>query len=131
MLVYTQRKRKNNSLSGSEFDCKICEKVFRTLSDIMTHNKQEHNENVADCYKEASRNCKYRPKHCWFCHKITVRYKRQKDLVFKCRICEQVFNIKPTLMKHRKGDHNEIVESCFNAASETCTFGAESCWYNH
>ena len=65
------------------------------------------------------------------CIKKTLSTNRQKEKVFKCRTCEQVFNLKFDLMKHRKLEHNENVESCFNAASGTCTFGVESCWFKH
>ena len=42
----------NNSLSKTEFECKVCGKVFRALPDLMWHNKQEHNENRAKCHKD-------------------------------------------------------------------------------
>ena len=35
----------------------------------MWHNKQEHNENRAKCYKEANGNCKFGSDSCWFMHK--------------------------------------------------------------
>ena len=41
----------------------------------------------------------------------------KKNKKIKCRTCEQAFNIKPALMKHRKQEHNEKVESCFKEAS--------------
>ena len=59
----------NNSLSETEFECKLCETVFRPLPDLMWHNKQEHNENRVKCYKEASGNCKFGSDTCWFMHK--------------------------------------------------------------
>ena len=97
----------------------------------MRHNKQEHNENIASCYKEASGNCMFGPKSCWFSHIKSVSTNRQTKKRFKCRTCEQIFNLKPVLMKHRKQEHNEKVESCYKAASGTCSFGKESCWFNH
>ena len=115
----------------TDFECKICEKVFRTLSDVMKHNKQEHYENIANCFKEEGGNCKFGPRNCWFRHKKTFRNNGQKENVFKCRICEQVFCTKKYLMEHRKQVHYEIVESCFNAASRACNLEAESCWFKH
>ena len=56
----------------------------------------------------------------------TFSINRQKEKVFKCRTCKQVFNLKLDLMKHRKQEHSENVKICFNAASGTCTFGIES-----
>ena len=121
----------NNSLSETESECKLCEKVFRALPDLMWHNKQEHNENIASCYKEASGNCMFGPNSCWFSHIKSVSNNRQKEKRFKCRTCEQIFNLKPVLMKHRKQEHNEKVESCYKAASGTCSFAKESCWFTH
>ena len=60
------------------------------------------------------------------CIKKTFSINRQKEKVFKCRTCEQVFNLKFDLMKHRKLEHSENVESCFYAASGTCTFGVKT-----
>ena len=62
---------------------------------------------------------------------IVVGLDINKYSALKGRTCDQVFNLKLDLMKHRKMEHNENVESCFNAASGTCTFGVESCWFNH
>ena len=97
----------------------------------MRHNNQEHYENLAYCYKEEGGNCKFGPRNCWFRHKRTFRNNGHKENVFKCRICEQVFRTKKYLMEHRKQEHYEIVESCFNAASRACNFEAESCWFKH
>ena len=97
----------------------------------MRHNKQEHYENIANCFKEEGGNCKFGPRNCWFRHKKIIRNNGQKEKVLKCRTCEQIFNTKNHLMKHRKQEHSENVESCCNAANESCTFGAESCWFKH
>ena len=69
----------------AEFDCKICDKVFWTLSDVMRHNKQEHYENIAVCYKEEGGNCKFGQRNCWFRHKNIFRKNEQKEKVLKCR----------------------------------------------
>ena len=124
-------KEREVKIIGTEFECNQCRKVFRALPDLMRHNKQEHNENIASCYKEASGNCMFGPNSCWFSHIKSVSNNRQKEKRFKCRTCEQIFNLKPVLMKHRKQEHNAKVESCYKAASETCSFEKESCWFNH
>ena len=124
-------KEREVKIIGTEFECNQCRKVFRALPDLMRHNKQEHNENIASCYKEASGNCMFGPKSCWFSHIKSVSTNRQKEKRFKCRTCEQIFNLKPVLMKHRKQEHNAKVESCYKAASETCSFEKENCWFNH
>ena len=64
--------------------------------------EQEQNENIVSCYKEAKGNCKFGAKSCWFSHRKSVRNNGQKEERFKCRTCEEVFNLKSDLMKHRK-----------------------------
>ena len=59
----------------------------------------------------------------------TEGYKRDKTI--RCKICAKEFTEKWNFMKHRKNNHPEAVGYCRKYESETCSFTAESCWWNH
>ena len=48
-----------------------------------------------------------------------------------CKICEKAFNSKRDLMEHRKKEHTESVNVCWNFSSGKCGYGDEKCWFTH
>ena len=51
--------------------------------------------------------------------------------IFKCDICEEVFENKFDFMTHRKIIHKEITKICRNFQKEHCRFDESECWYKH
>ena len=49
----------------------------------------------------------------------------------KCRICDEAFNDKRNLMKHRKKEHPSRVAPCKNFLEGICSYTAESCHWIH
>ena len=47
-----------------------------------------------------------------------------------CHYCDDSFDTKNLLMKHRKASHLEKVKPCIFFSEGMCTYG-ELCWFNH
>ena len=53
--------------SNPKFNCKYCDKTFRTKTQLMHPKKQHHIEKVSMCTNEKT-TCKYGSEKCWFIH---------------------------------------------------------------
>lgn len=52
----------------TENKCRYCEEQFYSKSEVMIHQKQEHEEKIPICKNHIKSNCKYKDKKCWFIH---------------------------------------------------------------
>jgi hypothetical protein len=55
----------------------------------------------------------------------------KKTNCFQCKFCEDSFDSKRELMKHRKKEHSDRVSVCWKFTSGECEYGIEKCWFNH
>ena len=71
--------------------------------------------------------------HVWseICTDPTVQTLNEKDKNLSCEVCEEKFNKLKELMRHKKAQHGEKVQLCWNNASGTCDFGDKECWFVH
>ena len=79
----------------------------------MHHNKNEHIEKVANCWKYSSGNCEYGEYNCWFTH--TKNEIVMEPAEIECNRCEQVFTARSEFLKNRKQVHKQFVPNCRNA----------------
>ena len=81
---------------------------------------------VSNCWNFTAGKCDFQEKDCWFRHNETA-----SDYKFKCRSCEDIFDIRAELKKHQKVKHVGEVPNCKNYENKDCKFGNENCWYKH
>ena len=108
------------------YSCNICRKPFNLKSDLMFHVKREHTESMPLCKYYQTNECRFSEEKCWYHHKKESNPMNQ----YKCRICGNTFETKPSFMNHRKGEHHEEVKECVNHKNGMCRFN-ERCWYIH
>merc|ERR1711947_3586 len=48
-----------------------------------------------------------------------------------CKICEEVFKEKTSLMQHRKTEHKSSVAPCRKFSVGECPYNENKCWWNH
>ena len=53
------------------------------------------------------------------------------DSLLHCHYCDRNYLTKGDLMKHRKRNHPEKVNSCLHFFGGGCDRGADTCWYSH
>ena len=106
--------------------CRICEESFKLKTDMMAHRKLRHPNLVATCrnYKESK--CPFEDSKCWWNHNLS-----RGNQEFKCFVCEEKFENKPSMMSHRKKKHPEIIRKCFNYEENKCRFQDAFCWFKH
>ena len=44
---------------------------------------------------------------------------------------DQIFERKGELMRHKKNEHEENVNTCWKFTARNCTFGDDKCWFMH
>ena len=73
---------------------------------------------------------------------MMVMYGRRYALIPQCRkrkqyhplsyeFCEEKFDTIRNLMRHKKSQHEESINLCWNYASEEWKFGDDECWFSH
>ena len=111
---------------GIKFKCNFCDKNFTTKRSLMNHNKREHTDQLANCWKFAAGACHY-GKHCWFNHASID----QEPTEIQCNKCEQVFITPSEFHLHKKQKHKQFLPTCRNAYNDKCRYGVQLCWFNH
>ena len=53
------------------------------------------------------------------------------DESIACNFCENMFENKRDLMKHKKEEHTEKVDICWQYLGGKCEFEEEKCWFLH
>ena len=115
------------------FQCRNCNQEFTDFPDLMMHRKADH-----------TKKCKKFPKcdlgdECWYQHPDNPMETNETYTVvvapgctkFECRVCNEKFEEKPSLMKHRKLTHAATVSMCREFANNSCSRGDSKCWYRH
>ena len=54
-----------------------------------------------------------------------------QPLHLSCQFCDSTFVLLRELMVHKKRQHEERINICWNYASKNCDFGSENCWFLH
>ena len=65
--------------------------------------------------------------HMYDCHALSG----SNEESISCNYCDDKFQAKAEIMKHKKGKHNEKVRKCRYFSAGNCIFGSEKCWYKH
>ena len=71
--------------------------------------------------------------HVWseICTDPTVQKPNEINLSLSCNFCEDKFRNLGQLMKHKKLNHTEHINQCWNFASGECEFKDSDCWFLH
>ena len=84
--------------------------------------------------------CKYKAEdiydydgHVWseICTDPTVQKAHVDDNSLSCEFCDDKFARLRELMQHKKKQHAENVNLCWNYAGGKCEFGDTKCWFSH
>ena len=113
------------NLDNSIFTCNFCEQSFKTLPEVMRHNKIIHTSKVKPCKQFLEHVCFY-GENCWFLHNETLK---KCEPNFKCNYCENRFRTHNGLREHMKSLHIQFVANCNNEVD--CNFGSRKCWFVH
>ena len=109
-------------------ECRICGTPFQDKRDFMLHRKRMHQEVVAFCRNEKDGKCNFSSDQCFWKHK------ENNDSVnfnIECFICQNKFQSKDTMMRHRKSVHSNVVKECIKEKNNECTHGEKGCWFKH
>ena len=78
------------SEESSEWNCNLCDNKFRCQSELLRHNKQEHEHLVQMCWNKENGKCIFGSQDCWFKHEKNERAfendnstKEQKEVIEK------------------------------------------------
>ena len=108
--------------------CRNCDEQFSHKWNLMNHRKQKHIETVGQCKKKQDGNCPFSDDKCWWNHQEKQKPSTEQ---LECYICNQIFQDKPSMMKHRKAEHRSIIRKCNKQLKNNCPFQSDACWYLH
>ena len=129
MEEHQMAQQKAMTKDNDKLYCNFCECEFFTKRELMTHKKKVHTEKVAICWQFASGSCDFGEEYCWFSH--CQSRQNLETVMFKCNSCDNKFQFRSDLLKHRKDEHTHLVPPCRNEKNGTCKFGNLKCWFNH
>ena len=114
------------------YNCNFCEETFESKTELMTHKKNNHEENITICKYFMEDKCAFDAKKCWYSHnKLDEESSRQPLKEYICVLCKETFQVKSEFMKHKKSNHSNNVSLCKNNKNSlTCKFD-ENCWFIH
>ena len=118
--------QKKGTKGLEEFECNFCDDTFTTKRNLMNHNKREHLERLANCWKFATGACQY-GNYCWFSHE----HIDQEPKEINCNRCEKVFITPSEFHMHSKQNHKQFLPTCRNASNGNCKYGDLLCWFKH
>ena len=49
----------------------------------------------------------------------------------ECFICQNKFQSKDAMMRHKKSEHSNVVKECIKEKNNECTHGEKDCWFKH
>ena len=90
----------------TDFPCEICAKWCRTEADLTHHLKR----------------------HAYESDSLSLD---NGDDMMSCNFCKRRFKTNKEVMVHKKKEHSEKVEICWNYSTGKCEFGADLCWFLH
>ena len=100
--------------------CVICDYEAEDMYDLEAHTWSEHEEvSIVD--------------HTRRTFKVIEKVEEPSvhQNVLSCEFCESNFESLGDLMKHKKDQHTEKVNICWNYVSSNCEFGDDRCWFLH
>ena len=118
-------KHRNVENDVNVIKCRTCGECFSAKWNLMKHRKNMHSETVALCRNYIIGKCTYSDDMCWWNHR------QEKHESIKCFICNNIFESKMLLMRHRKKDHTQFVKTCNNSTQNNCRFQDDDCWFMH
>ena len=108
-----------SSSQGARY-CVICDYQAEDMYDLEAHHWSEHEEvSLVDHTRRT------------FEGNAKVEEPSVHQIVLSCEVCESKFKRLGELMKHKKDQHTEKVNICWNYVSNNCEFGDERCWFLH
>ena len=90
-------------------DCNFCDNEIGNKDEIVDHNDKKAEE-------------------------IVYKYQRsesEEEKSVPCNWCEKSFKTKGDDMHHKKREHTDYVQNCWNFISGLCEFNEDSCWFKH
>ena len=101
--------------------CVICDYEAEDMYDLEAHHWSEHEEvdEVDHTRRKSSETF------------LAYQKPKYEQRSIGCNLCDDKFETRDNLMKHKKINHNEKVAACWNFSSGYCEFGEETCWFNH
>ena len=110
--------------------CYTCKKEFLSYWHLMNHRKTEHPSKKI-CRYFRMQACDFDAETCWYRHENNSSEKEEIVDEDSCKDCDEKFQIKSDLMKHRKMNHRSKVYGCRDFVQGKCTFQESSCWFLH
>ena len=104
--------------------------MFITKSDLLGHIKSNHEANVMPCKYFLEGRCMFSDEVCWYSHDLNANSNSIIKNKYVCKYCDQVFQSKNELMKHRIVKHFQSVALCRDDINNECKHKDE-CWYRH
>ena len=81
----------------TDFNCKLCDKVFEERSDYMKHRKSEHRLLVPLCRDNKKGSCMFNDKTCWFLHDtnqvISEGDNQEKRINYNQEVFDKLFDM--------------------------------------
>ena len=131
------------------FKCEECNFEGETERELGWHmgknhrwpsEKKSEDMDISDISEDRPRNCEkcnYAAEdmydldaHTWTEHE-ELSYFESGSKPFSCNLCEEVLQTKGDLMKHKKDEHNDKVNTCWKFDAGYCSFGDDKCWFIH
>ena len=121
---------------NSFIQCYTCKLKFSGYFNLMKHRKNVHPSNKK-CKNFKDGSCVY-GKECWYIHEeelmdVDESFSETKKGAecFSCNCCDETFDTKNILMKHKKEYHRENVSKCELFKAGNCGRLDSSCWFIH
>ena len=108
--------------------CRHCDQQFSETWNLMNHRKLKHIETVAYCKNSLEGKCTFTHEMCWWTHNGNQHSKEEE---IECFICNNTFETKSSMMRHRKISHPSVIRQCNNFVRNMCKFQNSSCWFRH
>ena len=127
--------------SEIQIPCRNCVYVATCAEELNWHMADEHDVNT-DLFYETDFGCEICAKWCRTDADLSYHLKRHAyasesrslthgNDIMPCNFCNEGFKTKKDLMGHKKKEHSEKVDICWNFATGKCEFGADLCWFLH
>ena len=112
--------------------CYTCKKEFTSYWNLMNHRKSDHPSNRR-CKFYLKQACIFDSDTCWYRHEeqLVNDLEHQDKTENECKDCEQKFQSKSDLMKHRKMEHQNRVSRCRDYLQGKCDLNDSLCWFIH
>ena len=125
---FNLKHRENGQRGKQVIHCKTCNEQFSDKWNLMYHRKSQHINTVAMCRNHLEGKCQYTAEMCWWKHETSGNMMNEG---VSCFICNETFESKTSMMKHRKDVHKSVVRRCEQFLKNNCRFHSKFCWFLH